>query len=45
MLDARDAMLAADRMRFGGANQAAIWDAFARRGMGSDASTPGRRLG
>lgn len=40
MLDARDAMLAADRMRFGGANQAAMWDAFARRGMGSNASTP-----
>lgn len=40
MLDARDAMLAADRMRFGGANQSALWDAFARRGMGSDASTP-----
>ena len=40
MLDARDAMLAADRMRFAGANQAAIWDAFARRGMGSNASTP-----
>ncbi len=40
MLDARDSMLAADRMRFGGANQTALWDAFARRGMGSDASTP-----
>ena len=40
MLDARDAMLAADRMRFGGANQTVLWDAFARRGMGSNASTP-----
>jgi extracellular elastinolytic metalloproteinase len=40
MLDARDAMLGADRMRFGGANQTAIWGAFARRGMGSNASTP-----
>ncbi len=39
MLDARDAMLAADRMRFGGANQDAMWAAFARRGMGVDAST------
>ena len=29
MLDARDAMLAADVMRFGGANQTAIWHAFA----------------
>ncbi|MET0839581.1 MAG: M36 family metallopeptidase, partial [Marmoricola sp.] len=40
MLDARDAMLAADRMRFGGANQTVLWNAFARRGMGSNASTP-----
>ena len=40
MLDARDAMLAADRMRFGGANQAELWGAFARRGMGKSASTP-----
>ena len=40
MLDARDAMLAADRMRFGGANQKVLWQAFARRGMGVDASTP-----
>jgi extracellular elastinolytic metalloproteinase len=40
MLDARDAMLAADRMRFGGANAKVMWDAFARRGMGKSASTP-----
>ena len=40
MLDARDAMLAADRMRFGGANQEVMWDAFAKRGMGKGASTP-----
>ncbi len=39
MLDARDAMLAADRMRFGGANQRTLWTAFARRGMGVDART------
>jgi hypothetical protein len=39
MLDARDAMLAADQMRFDGANQRAIWTAFARRGMGVDAHT------
>jgi extracellular elastinolytic metalloproteinase len=38
MLDARDAMLAADRMRFDGANQETLWAAFARRGMGADAS-------
>ncbi len=34
MLDARDAMLASDVTRFGGANQAEIWNAFARRGFG-----------
>lgn len=39
MLQARDAMLAADRLRFGGANQAELWLAFARRGLGSDASS------
>ncbi|MDR7251141.1 hypothetical protein J2X46_000113 [Nocardioides sp. BE266] len=39
MLDARDAMLAADRMRFDGADQDAMWAAFARRGMGVDAHT------
>ena len=38
MLDARDAMLAADRMRFGGADEGLLWKAFARRGMGVDAS-------
>ena len=37
MLDARDAMLAADQMRFGGADKAVMWQAFARRGMGRDA--------
>ncbi|QBR93571.1 peptidase M36 [Nocardioides euryhalodurans] len=39
MLDSRDAMLAADRLRFGGANQAELWKAFARRGMGETASS------
>jgi hypothetical protein len=39
MLDARDAMLAADQMRFGGANQKELWLAFARNGMGADATT------
>ncbi len=38
MLDARDAYLAADVMRFGGANQAELWLAFARRGFGQDAA-------
>lgn len=36
-LDARDAVLAADRADFAGANQCLIWDAFARRGMGYNA--------
>lgn len=38
MLDARDAMLAADRMRFRGENQQVMWRAFARRGMGANAT-------
>ncbi|WP_309648624.1 M36 family metallopeptidase [Nocardioides sp.] len=40
MLDARDAMIAADRMRFDGENTKVMWDAFARRGMGKGASVP-----
>lgn len=39
MLDSRDAMLAADRLRFDGANQAVLWRAFAKRGMGETASS------
>ena len=39
MLDARDAYLAADQMRFGGANQAELWAAFAKRGFGKDAKS------
>ena len=41
MLDARDAMLAADVARFGGANQNEIWRGFAQRGMGQFAYTNG----
>jgi uncharacterized repeat protein (TIGR01451 family) len=37
MLDARNAYLTADVLRFGGANQAALWLAFARRGFGQAA--------
>jgi hypothetical protein len=37
MLDMRDNMLAADLVRFGGANQDLIWNAFAQSGMGMDA--------
>ncbi len=39
MLDARDAFLAADQLRFHGRNQARIWQAFASNGMGQDART------
>jgi extracellular elastinolytic metalloproteinase len=38
MIDARNSMLAADVMRYGGANQKEIWGAFARRGMGNAAA-------
>ena len=38
MLDARDAFIAADQMRFRGDNKAVISAAFARRGMGKGAS-------
>jgi extracellular elastinolytic metalloproteinase len=41
MVGARDAMLAADVTRFGGANQAELWNAFAARGLGEAASTTG----
>ena len=40
MLDARDAMIAADQMRFNGANAKILYQAFARRGMGKQASAP-----
>ena len=39
MLDARDAYLAADVLRFGGANQDELWLAFARRGFGEQAAS------
>jgi hypothetical protein len=41
MVDMRDAMLVADRMRFDGANQDLLWNAFARRGLGEGASSAG----
>ena len=37
-VDGRDAILAADALNYGGANQALIWGAFARRGLGFSAS-------
>ena len=36
-LDARDAILTADMVRYNGVNQREIWTAFARRGMGYSA--------
>lgn len=39
MIDARNAILSADMMRFGGANQNELWRVFARRGLGRDAAT------
>jgi hypothetical protein len=37
MIDMRDNMLAADLVRFGGANQDVMWNVFAQSGMGQDA--------
>jgi len=39
MVDARDAYLAADMLRFGGANQTEVWRVFAHRGLGRFASS------
>jgi extracellular elastinolytic metalloproteinase len=39
MVDARNAILAADQTRFGGANQDILWRGFAERGFGQFAST------
>lgn len=39
MVDARDRMLAADLLRFGGANQDLLWNAFAARGLGQGATS------
>jgi uncharacterized repeat protein (TIGR01451 family) len=37
-VEARDAILAADRVNSGGANQCLLWQSFARRGLGYSAS-------
>jgi extracellular elastinolytic metalloproteinase len=39
MVDARNALLAADLLRFDGDNQDILWNAFARRGLGIGASS------
>jgi extracellular elastinolytic metalloproteinase len=41
MVDARDALLAADAIRFGGADLDILWNAFARRGLGEGAVSNG----
>ncbi len=41
MLTSRDAILAADKMRYAGANLSTLWAEFAKRGMGADASSKG----
>lgn len=41
MITARDAMLAADQARFGGANEDLLWQGFAMRGFGQLQSTGG----
>ncbi len=40
-LQSRDAILQADLVNNGGANSVALWSAFARRGMGAGATSPG----
>ncbi|MFI6453857.1 M36 family metallopeptidase [Streptosporangium amethystogenes] len=40
-VDHRDALLAADAIRFGGANQAIMWRAFAEHGLGQGATSTG----
>lgn len=37
MVDMRDNLIAADRLRFGGANEDLLWRVFAERGLGADA--------
>jgi hypothetical protein len=41
MVDSRDAMLAADFIRFGGVDLELMWGAFAKRGLGEDAVSNG----
>ena len=41
MVDSRNAMVAADMIRFGGANQDILWNAFAKRGLGEGAVSNG----
>lgn len=40
-VDLRNSMLAADQVRFGGANQALLWNVFAQHGLGEGAASNG----
>ena len=40
-VDSRNALLAADLLRFNGANQDILWNSFARRGLGEGATSAG----
>jgi hypothetical protein len=44
MVQARDTLLAADLMRFGGANQRELWLGYARQGLGVDATATNNSL-
>ena len=41
MVDARNAIIAADQIRYGGADADIMWNAFAKRGLGQSASSAG----
>jgi extracellular elastinolytic metalloproteinase len=41
MVDAKNALIAADLLRFGGANQDLLWNSFAGRGLGEGAASNG----
>jgi hypothetical protein len=41
MLNARDALISADQLRFGGANKDLLWNVFASRGFGKNAVSNG----
>ena len=45
LLEARDALIAADATRFDGAHGQELWTAFARRGLGEGAATTGTEDG
>ncbi|KAJ3276015.1 hypothetical protein HDV01_006185 [Terramyces sp. JEL0728] len=44
-VSARDAIIAADKARYGGKNKCLIWKAFAKRGLGTDSVAKGYKNG